>query len=230
MRLRNFLKRMAEVVVRDLEGANVNIVGLGSGSAVAAFVRALGDYVKHHRIGISVIPSSIQIQLIAERFGLNICSHHLIPFIDLVVDGADQIDRQFRMIKGGGGALFKEKILLNSAKRRFILVDESKFTESLNKPVPIEVHPFARTVIERSLKSMGGIPKLRLREKGYPFITDNGNLILDTNFGEISQPKELELKIKALPGVIEVGIFTCKIDRVYKVSKDGYVERIDVNL
>lgn len=226
LRIPKFLKRMAEVAVKDLE--DTRIISLGSGSAVAAFVKALSDYVKQHKINISVIPSSIQIQLIAERANLNICSHHLIPFIDLAIDGADQIDNQFRMIKGGGGALLKEKVLLNSAKRRIILVDESKFTKLLNKPVPIEVHPFARASVEKSLKLMGGMPRLRLRGKGYPFITDNGNIILDTDFGEISNPEELELKIKALPGVMEVGIFTCKIDRVYKVYKSGHVERIDV--
>jgi len=125
------------------------------------------------------------------------------------------------MIKGGGGALLREKILINIAKKVVIIADESKFVKKLNRSVPIEVHAFARNTAAKHIQDYGGKPVLRTIERGYPFVTENGNIILDCDFGEISKPNELAEKIIQIPGVIEVGIFTRKPDVIYKAKENG---------
>jgi ribose 5-phosphate isomerase A len=127
------------------------------------------------------------------------------------------------MIKGGGGALLREKILISIAKKVIIIADESKFVKRLNRSVPIEVHPFARNIVDIQIRKYGGKPLIRLLERGYPFVSENGNIILDCDFGEISNPRELETKIIGIPGVIEVGIFP-RPDIIYKIKENGKYE------
>jgi ribose 5-phosphate isomerase A len=196
------------------------VLGLGSGRAATTIVRSIGPYLKKNKIKIKAIPTSLQIKIEAEKAGIPIIDADQIEYIDLVFDGADQIDENKNMIKGGGGALLREKILINTAKKVVIIADESKFVKKLNRSVPVEVHPFARNIAAKQIKKYGGKPNLRIIERGYPFVTENGNIILDCDFGNIPKPKELATKLIEIPGVIEVGLFT-KPDIIYKAKKNG---------
>lgn len=197
------------------------VLGLGSGRAATELVRSLSSYLKEKKIRVKAVPTSLQIKMEAELGGIPIIEADQIEHIDIVFDGADQIDEERNMIKGGGGALLREKILMNIAKKVIIIADETKFVKKLNRSVPIEVHPFARNIAAKQIQKYGGKPVLRTIERGYPFVTENGNIILDCEFGEISNPKELAEKIIQIPGVIEVGIFTRKPDIIYKVKENG---------
>ena len=198
-----------------------DVLGLGSGRAATALVRSLSTHLKEKNIRVKVVPTSLQIKLEAEKGGISIIEADQIEYIDIVFDGADQIDEKRNMIKGGGGALLREKILINVANKVIIIADESKFVKKLNRSVPIEVHPFARNIAAKQIQKYGGKPVLRTMERGYPFVTENGNIILDSDFGEIQNPDELAEKIIQIPGVIEVGIFTRKPDIIYKVKDNG---------
>jgi len=143
-----------------------------------------------------------------------------------VFDGADQIDAQKNLIKGGGGALLREKILINAAKKVVIMADKTKFVKNFNRSVPVEVHPFARSTVIKSIEKIGGKPELRSLNRGYPFITENGNVIVDCDFGVIKNPKSLQQKLIGIAGVMEVGIFTRKPDIIYKAKTDGKFEVI----
>jgi len=197
------------------------VVGLGSGRAATAFVKSLSTFVKTKKINIKCIPTSMQIKLIAEKGGLTLIDADQIDKIDVVFDGADQIDKNKFLIKGGGGALLKENILISAAKKVIIMADKSKFATNFNRTVPIEIHPSARKIIARNILKIGGIGTLRVLERGYPFVTESGNIILDCDFGIIKNPKILQQKILNMPGVLEVGIFTRKPDVVYKAKTNG---------
>lgn len=199
------------------------IIGLGSGSTVALLVEKIAKLEGKEVFGF--IPTSYQIKILAEQCGLRFLDESRINEIDLVIDGADQVDEKLNMIKGGGGALFKEKILMYSAKQKVILADSQKFVSTFSLPIPIEVHPFGRVEVTKKLDQIGGYPKIRFLKKGYPFITENGNFILDTEFNNLTKKFDiaaLEIKIKSIPGVIEVGIFSStKNTTYYCVNSDG---------
>ncbi|MGH9878175.1 MAG: ribose-5-phosphate isomerase RpiA [Nitrososphaerales archaeon] len=203
---------------------NNTIVGLGSGSTVSVFVKTLAKHLKDNKLDIRVIPTSLQIKLEAEALGFRIADETLIPSTDIVFDGADQIDAKFNMIKGGGGALLREKVLIHASKQTVILADESKYVDVLTRAVPIEVIPYARTHVIERLKKMGAQPTVRSLDKGYPFITENGNLILDTTFKKINDVAKMELELKNIAGVMEVGLFSKRADKYYKARKNGTVE------
>jgi ribose 5-phosphate isomerase A len=168
----------------------------------------------------------LQIKIEAEKSSLRIADESRIPDIDIVFDGADQIDGKFNMIKGGGGALLREKILISSAKKVVIVADAGKFVQSFNRSVPIEVHNMARSIVSKKLAELGGQPALRTLDKGYPFVTENGNIILDTTFASIPDPKKKEMELKNIAGVLEVGLFTRRADVYYKSKSDGTFEAI----
>jgi len=198
-----------------------HVIGLGSGRAATALVKSLSTFVKTKEIDIKCIPTSMQIKLIAEKGGLPLIDVDQIDKIDVVFDGADQIDKNKFLIKGGGGALLKENILISVAKKVIIMADKSKFVTNFNRTVPIEIHPSARKIITKNILQIDGIPTLRVLERGYPFVTENGNVILDCDFGIIKNPKILQQKILNMPGVLEVGIFTRKPDRIYRAKANG---------
>ena len=202
------------------------ILGLGSGRAATAFVKSLSEYTKAKKITVKAVPTSLQIKLIAEKGKIPLIEADQIEMIDVVFDGADQIDSQKNLIKGGGGALLRENILINAAKKVVIMADKSKFVKNFNRTVPIEVHPLARNIVTKSIEKLGGKPELRLLDRGYPFITENGNVILDCDFGVIKNPKSLQQKVIRISGVIEVGIFTRKPDIIYKAKTGGKFEII----
>jgi len=199
------------------------IIGLGSGRTASVIVKLLSSFIKKKKLSVKAIPTSLQIKMEAKRGGIPIIEADQTNHIDLVFDGADQIDAKGNMIKGGGGALLREKILISIAKKVVIVADESKFVKRLDHRVPIEVHPFARNSADIQIRKYGGRPYIRLLERGYPFVTENGNIILDCDFGEISNPKELAAKLIGIPGVIEVGIFS-KPDIIFKAKKNGKYE------
>ena len=205
---------------------NGYIIGLGSGRAATAFVNSLSKYLRENDFHVRAVPTSLQIKLIAEEGGIHLIEADQVEKIDVVFDGADQIDHQKYLIKGGGGALLRENILINAAKKVVIMADKSKFVKNFNRSVPVEVHPLARNTVTKSIKKLGGKPTVRTIERGYPFITENGNVILDCNFGIIKKPKALAQKVKQIAGVMEVGIFTRKPDVIYKAKSSGKFEII----
>jgi ribose 5-phosphate isomerase A len=194
------------------------IIGLGSGSSVASTLVQLAEISKCEDL--EFVPTSIQIKIVAESLGFRFADEGKVPEIDFVFDGADQVDSNFYLIKGGGGALLKEKILIEAARTFVIIADTFKFVRRFGMPVPIEVHPFARMSVISQLERMGLIPKLRLIGKGYPYITENGNVVYDTAFTPNNDLKVMTEKIKAVPGVIEVGLFTKRANRYYSINHD----------
>ena len=199
---------------------NHQTIGLGSGRSATAFVKSLSSLVKKKKFNIKCVPTSLQIKLEAEKGKLHLMDT-VLGKIDIVFDGADQIDKGKNLIKGGGGALLRENILINAAKKVVIMADDSKFVTNFDRSVPVEVHPLARNTVTKHISKIGGRPKIRTLDRGYPFITENGNIILDCNFGVIKKPKLLREKIKSISGVLEVGIFTRKPDIIYKARSNG---------
>jgi ribose 5-phosphate isomerase A len=199
---------------------NHQIIGLGSGRAATTFVKSLALFVKKKKLNVRCIPTSLQIKLEAEKGKLHLMDT-VLDKIDIVFDGADQIDKAKNLIKGGGGALLRENILISAAKKVVIMADDSKFVTSFKRDVPVEVHPLARNTVTKAISKLGGKPHIRTLDRGYPFVTENGNIILDCNFGIIKKPKLLQEKIKKISGVLEVGIFTRKPDIIYKAKLNG---------
>ena len=222
MSLQDSIQKLAKEAVKLVKG--VKVVGLGSGTTVGFIVREMAKL--PDKESIEFMPTSLQIKLEAEKSSLRMADENRIPHTDIVFDGADQIDSKFNMIKGGGGALLREKILISAAKKVVIVADASKFVQSFNRSVPIEVHPMARSLLSKKLAEMGGQPVLRTLDKGYPIVTENGNLILDTFFPSITDPKKMEVELKNIAGVLEVGLFTRRADIYYKAKNDGSFETI----
>jgi ribose 5-phosphate isomerase A len=181
-----------------------------------------------YKRSVEFVTTSIQIKIEAEKVGLKIADESNSVDIDVVFDGADQIDSDFNMIKGGGGALLREKVLISAANKVVILADDSKFVKRLTRPVPIEIHKFARSLLLKRLKEIGGSPKLRTMDKGYPYVTENGNIVLDTSFNSIGNIRNKEIELKNIPGVLEVGLFT-RANIYYKAKNDGSFEIIQPN-
>ena len=205
---------------------NNYVVGLGSGRAATALVKSLASFTRIKKYNIKGIPTSLQIKLIAEEEGIPIIESDQIDYIDVVFDGADQIDSQKYVIKGGGGALLRENILFSLAKKIIVMADKTKFVKNFTRPVPVEIHPLARNSVIKKIGEIGGKPKLRTLDKGYPFFTENGNIILDCDFGTIKNPKMLAQAIKQIPGVMESGIFLRRPDIIYKAKTGGKYEII----
>jgi ribose 5-phosphate isomerase A len=198
------------------------IIGLGSGRTVAGIVSQIGSLPSKQSF--KFIASSLQVKLEAERNRLNIIDENEAMNIQILFDGADQLDSEYHMIKGGGGALFREKILFAAARRIVILADSSKYNNRLNLAVPIEVHPFARALFVRRIKDLNTRVidyRLRLLQKGFPYFTENGNIIFDVTFESITPVRKMVDEIKNVPGVIEVGIFPRpKNVSYYKIHQD----------
>jgi ribose 5-phosphate isomerase A len=202
------------------------VIGLGSGRAATTLVKSLSLLIKEKKYNIIGVPTSLQIKLIAQENNIPIVESDQISHIDLVFDGADQIDSQNFVIKGGGGALLRENILFSLAKKIIVMADKTKFVKNFTRTVPVEVHPLARNSVTNTIQKFGGKSTLRSLDRGYPFFTENGNIILDCDFGTIKNPKTLTQKIKQIPGVMESGIFLRKPDVIYKAKTDGEFEII----
>jgi ribose 5-phosphate isomerase A len=197
------------------------VIGLGSGRAATTLVKSLSKLIKLKGYNIRGVPTSLQIRLIAEKGGIPLVEADQVEHIDVVFDGADQIDSQKYVIKGGGGALLRENILFSLAKKVVVMADKTKFVKNFTRTVPVEIHPLARNYVSNSIKKLGGDAQIRSLDRGYPFFTENGNIILDCDFGTIKNPKVLTQKIKQTAGVLESGIFLRKPDVIYKAKEKG---------
>ncbi len=184
------------------------VVGLGTGSTVAWTIKRLGDRIKEEGLDILGVPTSYQAEAFAIESGIQLTSLSQHPVLDLDIDGVDQVDAQLFAIKGGGAAHTREKVVSCSAKRFVVVANGSKYLEKMNHPVPVEVLPFAARLVDRKLKDLGGKPVLRLgKMKDGPVITDNGNFVMDVDFGVIKDPGALAAKLCPIPGLVEHGIF-----------------------
>ncbi|WP_461461682.1 ribose-5-phosphate isomerase RpiA [Methanobrevibacter sp.] len=201
------------------------ILGLGTGSTTHYFIEKVGMRVKEEEIEVMGIPTSYQSALLAQQWNIPITSLDEYS-IDLAVDGADEIDPNLNLIKGGGAAHTLEKIVDYSAEELIIIADDSKYVDVLGEfPVPIEVIPKAKTPVEDALIDMGAKVDIRMAvNKDGPVITDNGNFIIDAKFDEIISPADMELELNTIPGVVENGLFTEMVDKVILGSKDGIKE------
>lgn len=213
--------RAAAKLVRDGE-----IVGLGTGSTAYFTVVALGERVK---AGLKIIgiPTSVHTADLARKVGIPLTTLDEHPEIDITIDGADEIDPKLNLIKGGGGALTREKVIATASKKMVVVADSGKVVATLGKfPLPVEIIAFARTVIEKKIASLGATPKLRTKPDGSPFITDNGNQILDCNFGKIDDPAALARVLSDTPGIVEHGLFI-GIAKVALIGRGASVEELN---
>src|SRR6202045_2364728 len=183
------------------------VVGLGTGSTAAYFIQLLGEQVKNG-LRIRGIPSSDRSREQAASLGIPLTTLDEYQQIDVTVDGADEFDPQLRLIKGGGGALLREKIVASATRQFVIIADSSKQVAMLGKfPVPVEVIKFAEALVAKKIAAMGAAVKVRADASGRKFITDEGNHILDCHFGQIPDPPALARKLETTPGVVEHGLF-----------------------
>jgi len=215
-------KQAAEKAVDEIESGMM--VGLGTGSTVSFALNKIAELLKEGRLkDIVGIPSSIQTEKESEKLGIPLTTFNEFQQIDLVIDGADEVDSELNLIKGGGGALLREKVLAQASKRLIIIVDESKLSSNLGKKwaVPVEVLQFAAPLEKKFLKSIGGKPQLRKKPSGHNYITDEGNYILDTHFGNIKNPIELAQKLERRAGIVEHGLFIGMTERVIVAGKEG---------
>ena len=206
------------------------VIGLGSGSTVAQFVEELKNFLRNENMSVRVIPSSYQAYLLAVEHGLEITTLEKNPRPELTIDSLDQVSRLGYVVKGGGGALTREKILCHAAEQTILICDYAKVVDKINIPIPVEVIPFALGYVVREIQSLGGRPRVREGDgKAGPVISDNGNIIIDVDFGEINNPVELEARLDKIPGVVENGIFTGCVDEIIVGYVDGRVDRIVPN-
>jgi ribose 5-phosphate isomerase A len=186
---------------------NGQIVGIGSGSTVAHFIRLLGEQVKKG-LRIHGIPTSEHSGREAARLGIPLTTLDQCQEIDVTVDGADEVDPQLRLIKGGGGALLREKIVASASKQLVIIADSTKQVSTLGKfPLPVEVIKFAQALVKKKIEALGAQVSLRRRQEGNPYLTDEDNYILDCRFGQIADPDRLAQQLSETPGVVEHGLF-----------------------
>jgi ribose 5-phosphate isomerase A len=217
------LKRMAaERAVEFIEPGMV--VGLGSGSTAEFAVQCIGELVRAGQLrGILAIPTSTQVERLAREAGIPLTTLDAHPGIDLTIDGADEVDPRLDLIKGLGGALLREKLVAQASRREIIVVDESKLVRHLGEhaPVPAEVIRFAWRAQVPFLESLGAQPVLRLDPAGQPFVTDEGNFILDCHFGPLADPRALASALDARPGIAEHGLFLGMATDVIVASAEG---------
>jgi ribose 5-phosphate isomerase A len=206
----NVGKKAAEMIEKG------QTIGVGSGTTVSYFIKYLGERIKRENLSIKAVPSSYQVYLELIASGIPTTSMDEYPMLDITVDGADEVDEDLNLIKGGGAALTREKIIGTYTKKLLIIVDSSKMVKKLGKfPLPIEIIPMALAPITKKLIEFSGKPECRMGVKKMgPLITDNGNFLVDCKFDIIEKPERLEFKLNMLPGVVENGLFVNLTDLV----------------
>jgi ribose 5-phosphate isomerase A len=201
------------------------LVGLGTGSTSECFIRLLGERVQAG-LKIRALPSSNRARQLAEELAIPLTGFEEVQEIDIYVDGADEVDPQLRLIKGGGGALLREKIVASAAKQFVVIIDSSKQVPMLGKfPLPVEVVPFARALIAKRISDLGAKVSLRKYAYGNPYTTDEGHNILDCQFGRIPDPRALANVLSGMPGIMEHGLFIDMADVALIATADGVVQR-----
>lgn len=209
-------KRVAFEAAKHVK--NGFVIGLGSGTTVGYVFQELGRRMREKELSIHGVPTSYQALLLAVQHKIPLTTLHEHTQLDLTIDGADQVDPLLNMIKGAGGALTREKIVASISKTNIIVIDNSKLIRKLglNHPIPVEVLPFALNPVLARLNKLGSKPNLRIaKEKLGPVVTDNGNFIIDVDFDYIKDPEALDQSLKAIPGVVETGLFIEMADIVY---------------
>lgn len=195
-----------------------SIVGLGTGSTTAFALEYIGDRLKKGELtNVVGVPTSFQAEVLAREYGIPLTTLDAIDHIDIAIDGADEVDPQKNLIKGGGAAHTREKIVDALATSFIVVVDSGKLVDKLGSTflLPVEVIPMARTPVMRALEKLGGQPTLRMGvKKAGPVVTDQGNLVIDVKFAAIDNPAELEKTINNIPGVLENGLFVGVTDVV----------------
>lgn len=223
-------KRATEFVADGMK------VGLGTGSTAAWLVRCLGERVRDEGLKISGVPTSTRTAELARQVGIKVISLDEARWLDLTIDGADEFDPELNLIKGGGGALLQEKIVATASDKMVVIADDAKEVETLGAfPLPIEVIPFGlqttTALVEETLISMDVMGRsTTLRMNGAtPFVTDEGNHILDLHLKQIGNARQLSLVLNQMPGVVENGLFIDICDTVVIGYGDGRVEVRDIN-
>lgn len=200
----NAKKLAAEKAVEFIEDGM--IVGLGTGSTAYYAIQKIAERI-NTGLRIQAVATSRQSEEMARQTGIPIIPFSDVNLIDIDIDGADEVDKNFNLIKGGGGALLREKIIACNSKRFIVVVDQSKLVDTLGKfPLPVEIVPFAFELTMKKLQNLDCDIQIRQKE-GKIFITDNGNYIVDCSFGEIADPAKLNSLIHLIPGVVETGLF-----------------------
>lgn len=213
-----YKKAAAEQAVEYVEDGMV--LGLGSGTTVYWLLKRLGELVDQGLI-IKGIPSSLRTAGWAKEFGIPLTDFSEVETLDLAIDGADEIDPDFQLTKGGGGSLVREKLVNAHAKQVIIIADQSKMVDRLGKfPLPVEVLQFAWQRTADKIEALGAKPVLRERD-GEVFVSNNGNYILDCAFESIEDPRALHNQLKLLLGVVETGLFIDMTDKVILAGPDG---------
>jgi len=203
-------------------------VGLGSGTTSSLVIQCLGERIRHEGLSIVGTASSEASSELARSVGIRLIDLDLLPSLDVDLDGADEVDPQFRLIKGRGGALLREKIVAGAARRRIIVVIADKLVPRLGTktPVPVEVSTFGLTHIERQLRDLGAATAVRLRSDGATFETDGGNAIVDCSFPPIEDAEGLDRSLRRIAGVFETGLFLDLCDLLV-VGHPDRVERLE---
>lgn len=228
--LQDRLKKEAGISAVDLIESGM-VLGLGTGTTARFALEEIGKRCKDGRLkNIVGIPSSLDTDKRARELGIPIVTFDEKQELDITIDGADEVDPQLNLIKGGGGALLREKVLAQSSLRNIMIVDESKLSPKLGThwPVPIEVIPFAWKPVAKYLESLGSEPVLRMGKEG-PYRTDQNNYILDANFGPIQDLERLARELGQKAGIVEYGIFIGTASEVIVAAKNGirYQKRND---
>jgi ribose 5-phosphate isomerase A len=200
------------------------VVGLGTGSTAASFIRLLAEQVKNGLL-IRGIPTSVRSQELAESLGIPLTTLDECQEIDVTVDGADEVDAELRLIKGGGGALLREKVVASATKHLVIVADATKQVPRLGKfPLPVEVIRFAQALVAKKIAALGADVRLRLQANGTTYVTDESNYIFDCRFGEIADADNLARQLSDMPGIVEHGLFIGMASTVLLAKGDEIVE------
>lgn len=227
------MKRAAALKALEMVRPGMKL-GLGTGSTAAIFVELLGEKVKTG-LDVECVPTSEATAAQARALGIKLITLEAEPVLDMTIDGADEIDGDLRLVKGGGGALLREKIVAVSSDRLVIIADASKKVAKLGAfPIPVEVVRFGLASTKRMVEELAsdvgctGPVTLRLGKDGEPFVTDNGNVILDCKFGPLADPEALDDVLRAIPGVVDNGLFLGICDTAILSGPDG-VEVIEAD-
>ncbi len=210
-------KIVADAAIKEVKSGM--ILGLGSGSTAALMIKSLADEIRSGKLkNISAVATSFQSEVLALELDIPLMDLASVSQIDLAIDGADEVDPRFQLIKGGGACHVREKLVAFKANRLLIVVDETKLVKNLNQsfPLPVEVLPNAWKQVQEVISEMQGRASLRMAtKKAGPVVTDQGNLILDVLFNDgIKNPKDIELNLNNIPGVLENGLFVDLTDKV----------------
>ena len=217
----------AEAAVKSVQSGMT--VGIGTGSTSAFAIEALGKKLQQG-LSIKAVASSVRSEEMARQNGITLLPFSEVGSIDIYIDGADEVDKELNLIKGGGGALLREKILAFNSKEFIVIVDSSKLYEHLGKfPLPVEITPFAMELTIKQIQKLGCTTAIR-QHNGKTYITDNGNFIIDCHFNKIEKADELNQRIHAIPGVVENGLFPeSMVSKVIVGYESGEVRIVEKN-